>query len=117
MSSLTLLFDCRTYGSENLRPMLQKDFCNTIRHYRKSANLIKQTKLLGKPWEPFLEWMIIDHGDPRSPHEATCPSIAFRTCETLLHVKKYQVSQTPKSKNLALLWRAGRNSFVRQKQE
>jgi hypothetical protein len=26
----TLLFDRRAYGSENLSPMPQKDFCNTI---------------------------------------------------------------------------------------
>jgi hypothetical protein len=28
MQSPTLLFDCRTYSSENLRPVLQKEFCN-----------------------------------------------------------------------------------------
>ena len=28
--SPTLLFDCRAYGSQNLSPVLQKGFCNTI---------------------------------------------------------------------------------------
>jgi CheY-like chemotaxis protein len=34
--ALTLLFDRRAYGTENLSPMPQKDFCNTICHKQTS---------------------------------------------------------------------------------
>ena len=42
--SPTSLFDRRAYGSENLRPVPQKDFCNTICQKRKSAFTAESTR-------------------------------------------------------------------------